>query len=193
LAGVTIADALRHPTWSMGAKITIDSATLMNKGLEVIEARHLFALADDEVEVIVHPQSLIHAMVRLEDGSVLTHCGPPDMRVPIGYALRHPAPPPQRPVIDLIGRELTFFSPDADTFKCLALDTGGTAPAVLNGANEVAVAAFLDGRIGFMDIPALVAHALDTVPVEPADTLDGVMAADHAARTAVSAAMAVRV
>jgi 1-deoxy-D-xylulose-5-phosphate reductoisomerase len=120
------------------------------------------------------------------------------MRVPIGYALLHPAPPPQRPVIDLIGRELTFFSPDADTFKCLALarqagDTGGTAPAVLNGANEVAVAAFLDGRIGFMDIPALVAHALDTVPVEPADTLDGVMAADHAARTAVSAAMAVRV
>lgn len=196
LAGVTVADALRHPTWSMGAKITIDSATLMNKGLEVIEARHLFDLTDDEVEVIVHPQSLIHAMVRLDDGSVLTHCGPPDMRVPIGYALRHPAPPPDRAPIDLIGRELTFHAPDADTFKCLALarqagETGGTAPAVLNGANEVAVAAFLDGRIGFMDIPALVAHALDTVPTEPADTLDGVMAADHDARAAVSAAMAV--
>lgn len=197
LADVTIADALRHPTWSMGAKITIDSATLMNKGLEVIEARHLFDLTDDEVEVIVHPQSLIHAMVRLDDGSVITHCGPPDMRVPIGYALRHPAAPPQRAEIDLIGRELTFYAPDADTFRCLALarqagETGGTAPAVLNGANEVAVAAFLDGRIGFMDIPALVAHALDTVPAEAADTRDAVMAADHAARAAVAAWMAVR-
>ncbi len=198
LATVTVADALRHPTWSMGAKITIDSATLMNKGLEVIEARHLFDLSDDEVEVIVHPQSLIHAMVRLDDGSVLAHCGPADMRVPIGYALRHPEPPPERAPIDLLGLELTFHAPDADTFKCLTLarrsgETGGTAPAILNAANEVAVAAFLDGRIGFMDIPALVAHALDTVAVTAADSLESVFAADHAARGSVNAAIAVRV
>ncbi len=143
----------------MGAKITIDSATLMNKGLEVIEAHHLFDLPYDRIEVVVHPQSLIHAMVRLDDGSVLAHCGPPDMRVPIGHALRHPAAPPPGEPMDLVGRRLDFEAPDEGAFPCLALAraagvAGGTAPAVLNAANEVAVAAFLDERIGFMDIAA---------------------------------------
>jgi len=127
----------------------------------VIEAHHLFALDYDRIEVVVHPQSLIHAMVRLEDGSVLAHCGPPDMRVPIGYALRHPAPPPAREPMDLVGRTIEFMAPDEETFPCLALAraagrVGGTAPAVLNAANEVAVGAFLAGAVGFMDIPRLV-------------------------------------
>ncbi len=184
-------DALAHPTWDMGAKITIDSATLMNKGLEVIEAHHLFDLAYEEIEVVVHPQSTIHAMVRLEDGSILPHMGPPDMRVPIGYALRWPAPPPRRAPMDLMGLTLSFEEPDEAAFPCLRLAreagvAGGTAPAILNGANEEAVAAFLAGRIGFMDIPRAVAHALDVVDAGPADSLDAVMAADSAARKAVA-------
>ncbi len=194
LEGVTREDALRHPTWSMGAKITIDSATMMNKGLEVIEAHHLFDLDYDRIEVIVHPQSLVHAMVRLDDGSVLTHCGPPDMRVPIGYALRHPAAPPPGAPMDLAGRTLEFEAPDESAFPCLALAreagrTGGTAPAILNAANEVAVEAFLDDRIGFMDIPRVVAGALEAVPAGPADTLDGVVEADAGARAAAGAAI----
>jgi 1-deoxy-D-xylulose-5-phosphate reductoisomerase len=194
LAAVRPADALAHPTWTMGAKITIDSATLMNKGLEVIEARHLFGLAYDRIEVVVHPQSLIHGMVRLEDGSVLAHCGPPDMRVPIAYALRWPEPPPPRAPIDLVGRRLDFDAPDPDTFRCLALartagETGGTAPAVLNAANEVAVQAFLDERIGFMDIPSIVEHALDRVAASPADSLDVVLEADARARDAAATAI----
>ena len=194
LEGVTPADALRHPTWTMGAKITIDSATLMNKGLEVIEAHHLFDLEYDRIEVVVHPQSMIHAMVRLDDGSVLAHCGPPDMRVPIGYALRHPAPPPPGEPMDLVGRRLDFDAPDEAAFPCLALARaagreGGTAPAVLNAANEVAVAAFLDGRIGFMDIPRTVADALAVVPAVPAATLDAVLDADGRAREAARRAI----
>lgn len=191
LEGVTRDDALRHPTWTMGAKITIDSATLMNKGLEVIEAHHLFDLPYARIEVLVHPQSLIHAMVRLDDGSVLAHCGPPDMRVPIGHALRHPQPPPPGEPMDLVGRRLEFDAPDETAFPCLALaraagEEGGTAPAVLNAANEVAVAAFLDGRIGFMDIPRVVSAALERVPAVPADDLGTVMAADHRARDAAA-------
>jgi 1-deoxy-D-xylulose-5-phosphate reductoisomerase len=187
LAEVTVADALAHPTWTMGAKITIDSATLMNKGLEVIEAHHLFDTSYDDIEVVVHPQSVIHAMVRLDDGSVLSHMGPPDMRVPIAYALRWPEAPPRRAPIDLLGRTLTFEPPDEDTFRCLPLAreagrVGGTAPAVLNAANEVAVAAFLDGRTRFLDIAEVVAGALDAVPVEPADSLETVLAADRHAR-----------
>ena len=197
LAGVGVADALAHPTWSMGAKITIDSATLMNKGLEVIEAHHLFGLPYEQVEVVVHPQSFVHAMVRLRDGSVLTHCGPPDMRVPIGYALRWPEPPPPAPRVDLVGRRLDFEAPDEVTFRCLALARaagreGGTAPAILNGANEAAVQAFLDERIGFLDIAALVERALDEVASSPADSLDAVMHADAAARSSVDAALGVR-
>ncbi len=188
LEAVTRDDALKHPTWTMGAKITIDSATLMNKGLEVIEAHHLFDLTYDDIEVVVHPQSIIHAMVRLEDGSVLTHCGPPDMRVPIGFALRHPAPPPARAEMDLVGRRIDFMAPDETAFPCLALAreagrTGGTAPAVLNAANEEAVAAFLDRRIGFMDIPRAVTAALEALPREPAESLEAVLGADERART----------
>jgi 1-deoxy-D-xylulose-5-phosphate reductoisomerase len=187
LEGVTPADALRHPTWTMGAKITIDSATLMNKGLEVIEAHHLFDLPYDRIEVVVHPQSSVHAMLRLDDGSVLAHLGPPDMRVPIGYALRHPSPPPPREPMDLVGTRLEFGAPDEEAFPCLALArqagiAGGTAPAVLNAANEVAVAAFLQGRIGFMDVPRVVRDALDRVPPGDGATLDSVLDADARAR-----------
>jgi len=191
LESVTPADALAHPTWDMGAKITIDSATLMNKGLEVIEAHHLFDMPYDQVEVVVHPQSTIHAMARLDDGSILAHMGPPDMRVPIGHALRWPAPPPERRPMDLAGMSLSFEQPDEDAFPCLRLAReagaeGGTAPAILNAANEEAVGAFLAARLGFMDIPRGVAHALEVVPSGPADTLEAVMAADAAAREAVA-------
>lgn len=187
LESVTRDQALRHPTWTMGAKITIDSATLMNKGLEVIEAHHLFGLDYDRIEVVVHPQSVIHAMVRVEDGSVMAHCGPPDMRVPIGYALRHPQPPPAMPQMDLVGRTIEFHAPDEGAFPCLALAreagrVGGTAPAVLNAANEVAVAAFLDERVGFMDIPRTVERALEAVPATPAESLGVIMEADAQAR-----------
>ena len=194
LESVTAEQALDHPTWKMGGRITIDSATLMNKGLEVIEAHHLFGLPYERIEVVVHPQSLVHAMARLDDGSVLAHCGPPDMRVPIGYALRHPAPPPPAPPMELAGRRLEFEAPDEAAFPCLGLARdagleGGTAPAVLNAADEVAVAAFLAGRIGFMDIPRVVSTALEAVPAEPAADLDAVLGADARAREAAQAAI----
>jgi 1-deoxy-D-xylulose-5-phosphate reductoisomerase len=194
LRAVTPDEALRHPTWTMGAKITIDSATLMNKGLEVIEAHHLFGLGYDRIEVVVHPQSMVHAMVRLDDGSLLAHCGPPDMRVPIGYALRHPDAPPTGAPMDLVGRRLDFEAPDEDAFRCLPLAreagrAGGTAPTILNAANEVAVAGFLAGRIGFLDIARVVEAALDAVPGRPADTLDSVLDADAKARVAAAAAI----
>ncbi len=195
LSEVAAADALAHPTWSMGAKITIDSATLMNKGLEVIEAHHLFDVGYERIEVVVHPQSLVHAMIRLEDGSVMAHLGPPDMRVPIGFGLRWPDAPPARDPMPLAGRTLEFMDPDEQTFRCLGLAraagiAGGTAPAVLNAANEAAVAAFLDGRIGFLDIAALVADALERVPQGPGDDLQAVLDADRAARAAVGDALA---
>ncbi len=194
LESATPAQALRHPTWDMGGRITIDSATLMNKGFEVIEAHHLFGLSYDEIEVVVHPQSLVHAMLRLDDGGVLAHLGPPDMRVPIGYALRHPAPPPHRPAWDLTAAPLEFEEPDEAAFPCLGLARaagreGGTAPAVLNAADEVAVAAFLDGAIGFMDIPRVVEGALAAVPAAPADDLEAVLGADARARDAARAAI----
>ena len=196
LAEVTVEQALAHPTWNMGAKITIDSATLMNKGLEIIEAHHLFDLGYDDIEVVVHPQSFVHAMLRLDDGSVLMHAGPPDMRVPIGFALRWPEAPPTSIPVDLVGRRLEFGAPDEEAFRCVALARAagreaGTAPAVLNAANEVAVAAFLDGRVRFTDIPALVEDALSTIPREAADSLDAVLAADAAARLHVTEALAV--
>ncbi len=197
LEDVTVQEALAHPTWNMGAKITIDSATLMNKGLEIIEAHHLFDLEYDDIEVAVHPQSFVHAMVRLDDGSVLMHAGPPDMRVPIGYALRWPDAPPASPPVDLVGRTLDFGAPDERAFPCLPLArqagrAGGTAPAILNAANEVAVAGFLDGHIRFTDISSLVAGALSTVAYETADSLHAVVAADQAARRHVTDAIAVR-
>ena len=149
-------EALAHPTWDMGGKITIDSATLMNKGLELIEAHHLFGVPYDRIDVVVHPQSIVHALVHLNDGASLAHLGYPDMRVPISYALHHPerADVPV-PTLDLaeVG-ELTFEAPDAETFACLRLareaaEAGGTAPCVLNAANEVAVHAFLRGELPF--------------------------------------------
>lgn len=192
LADVGVADALRHPTWEMGAKITIDSATLMNKGLELIEAHHLFDLDYDRLEVVIHPQSFVHAMLRLDDGSVLTHCGPPDMRVPIGYALRHPEPPPVRPAVDLTGRTLEFGAPDEVAFPALALARAagreaGTAPAILNAANEIAVEAFLDRRLPFLGIAQTVEDVLGEVASEPACDLATVMGADAAARSAARA------
>ncbi|HEX3331351.1 MAG TPA: 1-deoxy-D-xylulose-5-phosphate reductoisomerase [Gaiellales bacterium] len=192
LADVTVADALAHPTWTMGAKITIDSATLMNKGLEVIEAHHLFGVGYDDIEVVVHPQSIVHGMVRYRDGALLAHVGHPDMRVPISWALTYPerAATPV-PTLDLTAPlRLEFEPPDLDTFRCLALARaagreGGTAPCVLNAANEAAVASFLDGQIGFLDIAALVERALDEVPAEPLASLEQLEDADARARAAV--------
>src|SRR3954465_2007611 len=166
LAAVTPAEALAHPTWTMGAKITIDSATLANKGLEVIEAHFLFGLPFSRIEVVVHPTSIVHGLVRFRAGAAVPHLGYPDMRVPISYALTYPersATPV--PPLDLTAGPLEFFEPDLETFRMLALardagERGGTYPCAFNAANEVAVAAFLDGRIGFLDIAALVDDAL---------------------------------
>jgi 1-deoxy-D-xylulose-5-phosphate reductoisomerase len=195
LAGVTPADALAHPTWSMGPKITIDSATLMNKGLEVIEAHHLFGIPYDAIEVVVHPQSIVHGMVRFRDGALLAHAGLPDMRVPISWALTHPARGATSvPTLDLTTPLSLDFEPvDAATFRCLSLAreagaAGGTAPCVLNAANEVAVGAFLDGRIGFLDIAAVVEEALMRVPAEPVESLEQVLDADRRARAAAAGA-----
>jgi 1-deoxy-D-xylulose-5-phosphate reductoisomerase len=195
LAGVTAAEALAHPTWSMGRKITIDSATLMNKGLEVIEGHHLFAIPYDAIEVVVHPQSIVHGMVRFRDGALLAHVGNPDMRVPISWALTHPAREATVvPTLDLTSALSLEFEPvDAGTFRCLALAreagiAGGTAPCILNAANEVAVHAFLDGRIGFLDIAAVVEEALERVPAEPLESLEQVLEADRRARAAAAGA-----
>ena len=195
LAGVTAGDALAHPTWSMGRKITIDSATLMNKGLEVIEAHHLFGIAYDAIEVVVHPQSVVHGMVRFRDGALLAHAGIPDMRVPISWALTHPSRQATAvPSLDLTTPLSLDFEPaDTETFRCLALArqagiAGGTAPCILNAANEVAVHAFLDGRIGFLDVAAVVEEALARVPAEPLASLEQVLDADGRARAAAAGA-----
>jgi 1-deoxy-D-xylulose-5-phosphate reductoisomerase len=191
LRDVTPEQALAHPTWSMGAKITIDSATLMNKGLELIEAHFLFGIPYDAIEVVVHPQSIVHGMVRFRDGALLAHLGHPDMRVPISWALTHPhrAATPARRLDFGEPFALDFEPPDTEAFRCLALAreagrAGGTAPAVLNAANEVAVAAFLAGGIRFTDIPAVVEHALDQVPIEVVRALEHVVDADRHARAA---------
>ncbi|MBU3742620.1 MAG: 1-deoxy-D-xylulose-5-phosphate reductoisomerase [Candidatus Kapabacteria bacterium] len=189
LHGVTAAQALRHPNWSMGAKITIDSATLMNKGFEVIEARWLFDLPSSRIDVVVHPQSIIHSMVQFIDGSVKAQMGIPTMLVPIQYALTYPAREPlDIPRMDLasIGA-LTFESADRERFPCLqlaydVLDEGGSAACIANAANEVAVAAFLDGRIGFMDIPACISTTLHHMERLAHPSLDDIVATDAAAR-----------
>ena len=191
LLAVSPEQALNHPNWVMGPKITIDSATLMNKGLEVIEARWLFNASPDQIEVVVHPQSVIHSMVEYVDGSVLAQLGNPDMRTPIAYALGYPDRLDSGvSALDLmkIGR-LDFEAPDTEKFPCLrlayeALQRGGTAPAILNAANEVAVSAFLQQKIGFMDIPRMIESVLEAASIQPADTLDSVIAADQAARDA---------
>ena len=189
LAEVTVDEALAHPTWAMGGKITIDSATLMNKGLELIEAHHLFGTPYDRIDVVVHPQSIVHSLIHLCDGATLAHLGYPDMRVPISYALHYPervdVPVAQLDLAEL--GSLTFEPVDADTFACLRLareaaGAGGTAPCVLNAANEVAVHAFLDGRLGFLDIPAVIEEALERLPAAPVRAFDSLYEADRAAR-----------
>jgi 1-deoxy-D-xylulose-5-phosphate reductoisomerase len=189
LRDVSAEEALRHPTWSMGGKITIDSATLMNKGLEIIEAHHLFGTPYDRIDVVVHPQSIVHSYVMLCDGAALAHMGHPDMRVPISYALHHPdrVDVPVRPLdLAAIG-SLTFEPVDLDAFPCLRLAreaalAGGTAPCVLNAANEVAVHAFLAGRLPFLGIPAVITEALERLPAEPVHAFDSLYAADREAR-----------
>lgn len=189
LEHVTVEEALAHPTWSMGPKITVDSATLANKGLELIEAHFLFGLDYDRIEVVVHPTSVVHALVRLRDGAALAHLGYPDMRVPISYALTYPerrATPV--PGLDFsAGLQLEFEPPDLERFPLLRLareagERGGTFPCAYNAANEVAVAAFLDGSIRFLDIAALVADALDATDGAPVTHLAGLMTADGEAR-----------
>jgi 1-deoxy-D-xylulose-5-phosphate reductoisomerase len=192
LAEVTPEEALAHPTWSMGPKITIDSATLANKGLEVIEAHFLFGVPYERIEVVVHPTSIVHGLVRFSDGASIAHLGYPDMRVPISYALTYP----QRaatpiPALDLTAGPLEFFEPDVETFRMLALareagDKGGTYPCAYNAANEVAVAAFLEGRIGFLDIAASVEDALGRVDGAPARDLDELREADRRAREEIA-------
>jgi 1-deoxy-D-xylulose-5-phosphate reductoisomerase len=196
LAGVTPAEALAHPTWSMGPKITIDSATLANKGLELIEAHFLFDVPYGRIEIVVHPASVVHSLVRFRDGAALAHLGYPDMRVPISFALTYPdrsATPV--PALDLAsGLTLEFHAPDADTFPMLTLAReagvrGGTYPCTFNAANEVAVAAFLGGRIGFLEIAETVERTLDTVPGESASDLDELTAADAEARRVAERAL----
>ncbi|MEE0845763.1 MAG: 1-deoxy-D-xylulose-5-phosphate reductoisomerase [Eggerthellaceae bacterium] len=196
LHDVTPADALKHPTWHMGAKITIDSSTLMNKGLEVIEAHHLFNMPYDRISVVVQPQSAIHSMVEFSDGSVKAHLGTTDMRIPIQYALSYPErwDAPVQPLDFTQLGSLEFAAPDTDTFRCLALarhagSTGGTLPCVMNAANEVAVAAFLDGRIGYLDIAACVEAAMDAHEregVQKVESLEQLEAVDRWARGAAT-------
>ncbi len=189
LSGVKPEDALAHPTWEMGGRITVDSATLINKGFEMIEAHHLFGTPYERIEVVVHPQSIIHALVHLNDGASLAHLGYPDMKVPISYALNRPERADvDVPTLDLgsVG-ELTFEPPDTETFACLRLareagEAGGTAPCVLNAADEVAVAAFLDGRIPFTGIPEVIESCLEAVPTGPVSHFEDLFEADAAAR-----------
>jgi 1-deoxy-D-xylulose-5-phosphate reductoisomerase len=189
LEDVTPAEALAHPTWNMGPKITVDSATLANKGLELIEAHFLFRLGYEQIEVVVHPSSTVHALVRFRDGASLAHLGYPDMRVPISYALTYPerAKTPVPPLDLSSGVTLQFHAPDLDTFPLLELaqragEQGGSAPCVFNAANEVAVAAFLEDRLSFLGIAEVVADALDAIECAPARDLGELVEIDAAAR-----------
>ncbi len=192
LAGVTKAQALKHPNWAMGAKITIDSATLMNKGLEFIEAMRLYAVPPEQIQIVVHRESIIHSLVEFGDGAILAQLGSADMRLPIQYALTWPerTPGPAKPLDLLSCPPLTFQRPDPEAFRCLGLalecaERGGTSTAILNGANEAAVGLFLEDKIGFLDIPRLVEEALARVPVLDGPGLDQILEADRAARQAV--------
>jgi 1-deoxy-D-xylulose-5-phosphate reductoisomerase len=199
LREVSVEQALAHPTWSMGGKITIDSATLMNKGLEVMEAHHLFGTPYQDIDVVVHPQSLIHGLVQLADGAMLAHVGPHDMRIAISYALHHGesvdlAIEP----VDLVSAGTLSFEPvDLETFPCLRLAreaalAGGTAPCILNAANEVAVHAFLSSRIAFDGIPAVIDHALQSLGSAPVRSFDSLYEADRLARAAAEEAVGTR-
>jgi 1-deoxy-D-xylulose-5-phosphate reductoisomerase len=189
LSGITPEEALAHPTWEMGGRITIDSATLMNKGFEMIEAHHLFGVPYERIEVVVHPQSIVHSLVHLNDGASLAHLGYPDMRVPISYALHLPERADvDVPTLDLASvGELSFENPDPDTFACLRLareagEVGGTAPCVLNAADEVAVQAFLAGRIPLTGIPEVIDKCLDALPGGPVRHFEDLFDVDAAAR-----------
>ena len=191
LIGVTRDDALRHPNWKMGEKITVDCATLMNKGLEVIEAMRLYELPSEQVDVVIHRQSIVHSLVEFKDGAMMAQLGVPDMRIPIQLALTYPNRVENpAPVLDLLTcPPLTFAAPDPETFHCFAIaravaGQGGTACAVMNGANEVAVAKFLRREIGFYDISVLVQKALDAVPYTAQPTLEQILEADRLARIA---------
>jgi 1-deoxy-D-xylulose-5-phosphate reductoisomerase len=199
LEDVTVDEALAHPTWAMGGKITIDSATLINKGLELIEAHYLFGTSYDRIDVVVHPQSIVHSYVLLCDGAALAHLGHPDMRVPISYALHYPdrVDVPMR-ALDLaeVGA-LTFEPVDTEAFPCLRLareaaTAGGTAPCVLNAANEVAVHAFLEGRLSFLGIPAVIEAALERLPPGPVRAFESLYDADREARAVAAELIAVR-
>lgn len=198
LADVTPAQAVAHPKWSMGPKISVDSATLMNKGLEVIEAHHLFGVPGKAIRVLVHPQSLVHSLVDFADGSTLAQLGLPDMRTALAVGLGWPRRVASGvPPLDLLaeGGKLEFEAPDLAAFPCLslafaALAASGCAPAVLNAANEEAVSAFLQGRIGFLGIPDIVEATMDTMPPQPADSLEALLAADARARAVARARMA---
>jgi 1-deoxy-D-xylulose-5-phosphate reductoisomerase len=199
LQDVTVEEALRHPTWAMGGKITIDSATLMNKGLELIEAHHLFGTPYEQIDVVVHPQSIVHAYVLLCDGAALAHLGHPDMRVPIAYALFAPerVDVPVRPLDLAEVGALTFEPVDTEAFPCLRLArdaamAGGTAPCVLNAANEIAVHAFLSGRLGFLGIPAVIEETLARLPAAPVRAFESLYEADREARTVAAELVAVR-
>ena len=190
LSEVTVEQALDHPTWAMGGKITIDSATLMNKGLELIEAHHLFGVPYERIDVVVHPQSIVHSLIELCDGALLAHLGHPDMRVPISLALHHPervdVPGVERLDLAAVG-SLDFSPVDTETFACLALArqaalAGGTAPCVLNASNEVAVHAFLEGKLTFLDIAEVVEGALDRLGAEPVRAFESLYEADREAR-----------
>ena len=199
IKAATPQQAIAHPIWSMGDKISVDSATLMNKGLELIEARHLFDLPSERIDVLIHPQSVVHSMVEYIDGSVLAQLGSPDMRVPIAFALAWPermATPAER--LDLAAiRKLEFEAPDLQRFPALriarqALEQSGAAPTVLNAANEIAVGCFLAGRIGFMDIPALVEQALSDSKASAPASIEEVVALDRATRDAMGAMIEAR-
>jgi 1-deoxy-D-xylulose-5-phosphate reductoisomerase len=199
LEGVSVEAALQHPTWAMGGKITIDSATLMNKGLELIEAHHLFGTPYDRIDVVVHPQSVVHSYVQLCDGAALAHLGHPDMRVPISYALHYPerVDVPVRPLDLATVGALTFEPVDTDAFPCVRLAreaavAGGTAPCVLNAANEVAVHAFLEGRLDFLGIPAVIEAALERLPAAPVRAFESLYEADREARSIAAELVAER-
>ena len=197
LEQVTVEDALAHPTWQMGPKITVDSATLANKGLELIEAHFLFGVPYDRIEVVLHPTSVVHSLVRFHDGAALAHLGLPDMAVPISYALTYPerAATPAEPLDLAGGLTLEFGPPDLETFPALVLarsagEAGGTYPCAFNAANEVAVEAFLQARLPFLGIPEIVAATLEAVDGAPARDLDDLLGADAVARRAARSALA---
>lgn len=199
MAAVTPEQALAHPNWSMGAKVTIDSATMMNKGLEVMEASWLFDVPPEQIQVVVHRESIVHSMVEYADSSVIAQMGVPDMCLPIQYALTYPErlPSPVEELDLFAARSLHFYPPDLEAFPCLAiaihaLKRGGLAPAAVNGANEQAVGAFLQGKLSFMQIPELCAKAMERQPDRPADSVEAVLEADRAAREYVKSILSER-